>query len=95
LCVTLVIYQEWICYVCRKYCGLVVTEDERIICENIKINLLCYFTLYFIGCQIRVLSGKIVVDGNFKGSNVVLAAENIYRTLSLRLCVIYLLEYLN
>ena len=96
MCITLVIYQEWICYVCRKYCGLVVViEDERIICQNIKINLRCYFTLYVIGCQIRVRFGKIVVGGNLKGSNVGLAVENIYRTLSLRLCVIYLLEYLN
>jgi len=86
----------WICYVCRKYCGLVVViEDEGIICKNIKMNLRCYFTLHAVCCQIRVRFGKIVVGGNLKGSNVVLAAENIYETLSLRLCIIYLLEYLN
>jgi hypothetical protein len=76
------------------YCGLVVViEDARIICACIKINLWWYFTLYIIGCQMRVRFGKIVVGGNLKDSNVGLAAEYIYRTLSLRLCVIYLLEY--
>jgi len=43
----------------------------------------------------RVRFGETVTGGNLKDSNVGLAAENIYRTLSLWLCVIYLLEYLN
>ena len=71
-----------------------VIYDERIICECVKINLWFYFTLYVFGCHIQVRFGKTLVCGNLKDSNIGIAAENIYRTLSLRLCVI-LLEYSN
>jgi len=69
-------------YVCRMYCGLlVVILNERIICEIIKMNLWCYFTLYVIGCQMRVLIWEIVVGGNLKDSNVGLAAGKIFTEL--------------